>query len=120
MKLWTAIGATLLAGAGGLAGCASYASVSDRMPIHQAHSSKSPDTYMACVAPKWSETSASAHILPDGDRRVLVVPIAGFAGDQVMMTLTVTPQADGSDIAMRTMPSVSTWQQQWDQAQACL
>ena len=97
-----------------LAGCVSYADIQKRPPVHEGKTSKSPDQVASCVLPKWMETSASAHIVPDGDARVIVVP-----SNAELITMTLTASS-GGDVAMRTQPSVSTFDKQWQQAQSCL
>lgn len=74
----------------------------------------------ACVLPAWMDTNAATHVVADGGRRIVVVPVPGVVANQVLMTLTASPSEHGSSIAMRTMPSMGHFEKQWDQAQACM
>lgn len=97
-----------------LAGCVSYADIQARPPVHEGKTSKTPDQVANCVLPKWMESSASTHIVPDGDARVIVVP-----SNAELITMTLTASPSGA-VAMRTQPSMSTFDKQWEQAQTCL
>lgn len=114
-KGWMAAVAALM-----LVGCATYSSIKDRAPLYEGTSTKSPDAVATCVLPAWMGINAAAHVVADGDRRVVVVPTGGLASSQVLMTLTASPVDHGSSVAMRTMPSMGKFKAQWDQAQACM
>lgn len=97
-----------------LAGCADYSSIKEREPIHSGHTAKRPEQVVNCVIPKWMETNPSTHAVPDGDSTIIVAPVGnGF----VSLTLTIGPSGE---VAMRSQPSLSTFDKQWEQAQSCL
>jgi len=103
-----------------LPGCATYSDFRDRPADYAAVTGKAPQVYVECVLPRWMDTNAASHIVHDGDRRVIVVPVGGGTPTQVLMTLEASPTANGSRIEMKHMPSLSKFEKQWRQAQACL
>ncbi|QNK01686.1 hypothetical protein [Dyella telluris] len=104
-----------------LTGCVSYGEIQQRKPLFTAHTDKSPQTYLECVQPKWMEENTFAHIVPNGDDRTLVMPNPGTgAQGQVLSTLSATKSATGTEVAMRTLPSISSFSKRRGEAEACL
>lgn len=102
-----------------LTGCVTYSDIQKRALTYSGHTDKSPQAYAECVQPKWMEFSASAHIVPQGENRTIVFPTPG-GSEYVTMTLSVDKSPSGSDVSMRTQPSLGSFEKQWKAAQSCL
>lgn len=103
-----------------LAGCATYSDLRDRPADYSADTTKTPQAYAECVLPKWIESNAGAHIIADGDSRVIVAPVGGGTPTAVAATLTASPTAAGSHVEMKHMPALNKFTDQWGQARSCL
>jgi hypothetical protein len=110
----------LVALAAMLAGCATYSDLKERPADFTGSTSKSPQAYLECVVPKWTDEYAGSHIITDGGGLVLIAPVGGGTPSVVAMTLTATSMDGGTRIEMKHLPSLSDFTDQWHQARSCL
>ena len=89
-----------------LSGCVSYGEMKERSPSVVFQTEKAPDAYTACVSPKFMEIwPGMVSVIPDGERTVITV--ANAAGGTVTATVTITPENNGSHVALREMPHIN-------------
>lgn len=92
-----AVLATLL-----LAGCTSYSELQAMGPSLDLVTSKSPEAYAGCLAPKFMEIwPGNVSIIPDGENTVI-----SAAGNGQTMFATVTIEPSGR-VTLREMPHVN-------------
>lgn len=102
------------------AGCATtYQAVNEGAPVHTGQSTKAPEAIAQCVLPKWLGVNAAAHVISEGTTRTVVVPEGSPDVRSVLMTLVITPTQTGSKVEMHKQ-SMSSFEQQWAQAQECM
>lgn len=107
----------------GIGGCApTYSELRERAPLYQGHTTMTPQAFVDCALPKWLNQSALAHVVKDGDSRVVVMPRDGYV-TVPRATLTASPSiSSGSSIVLQTKfysASNSKTKELWSAAQAC-
>ena len=98
--------------------CAPFAELQKRPADFQGETAKSPDIFIACALPKIINLWELARVVPDGDKRIIIV--SHGAGLGAALTLSATPQATGSHIEFRQMTSLRTFTTEWELAKSCL
>lgn len=83
-----------------LTGCASYSEMQARAPTLEWTTEKTPGEFVSCAAPKLMTYWETTKVIPDGETKVISVPLRGGG---MLMTITVTPVGDGSRVAYRQM-----------------
>lgn len=97
--------------------CAPFAELQARPPNFQGETTKSPDAYISCALPKIIIRWDMARVVPDGEKRIIIV--SHGAGLGAALTLSATPQATGSHIEFRQMTSLRTFTTEWELAKSC-